>query len=140
MQVGITLGLRVLLGDVRTELHVLADRLTERLVVRQTGLVESLYVNRYESLPLLIGDLQMTVHVDDVLKTEPGGEAIRAAKRLGCEPCQVLDVGRHALGKHVLQNRVGERLRVEQLLERVQCLVSARVLVKRFSRLHAGER
>ena len=82
----------VLFGDV-LELDVLTDGAAERLVVGHTGIVESLQVELDEPLTLLVGDLQVAMHVDDVPKTELIGKSWRAAKRLSGEPGQVVDVG-----------------------------------------------
>jgi hypothetical protein len=105
------------LGDAGAELDVLADCLAEGLVVGQRGLIQRLQVQRHKPPALLVGDLQVAVHVDDVLEAKPAGEAVRAPERLGHEPRQAIDVGRHALGEQRLQYRVGEGLGVEQLLE-----------------------
>ena len=77
MQVGIGLGLRVLLGNARAELEVGTHGLAERLVVWQTGLVERFHVQRNEPLPLLVSDLQVAVRIDHVLKAELAREAVR---------------------------------------------------------------
>jgi hypothetical protein len=47
----------VLLGNVRTELHMLTDCLAERLVVGHARLIERLQIRRDEPLTLLVGDL-----------------------------------------------------------------------------------
>lgn len=86
----------------------------------------------------LVRDLQVAVHVDDVLKTELAAEAIGAAERLGGEPGQVVDVGGNALGEQSLQHRIGESLVVEQLLEAVQSLVAAGVLKERLCDSHTS--
>lgn len=80
MKFGVRSCPRVLLGNVCSELHVLADGATEWLVGGHTGIVERLQVAPDESLALLVGDLQVTVHLDDVPKTEPFGESRRAAE------------------------------------------------------------
>jgi hypothetical protein len=81
MEVGVVLSPRVLLGDARAGLDVGADGLAEWLVVGQTGLVERLQLERSESLPLLVRDLQVAVHIDHVLKTKLTGEAVRATEK-----------------------------------------------------------
>src|SRR5262249_27598597 len=129
MQIGVGLGPRVLLGDACAELDVRANRLPEGFVVWQAGLVERLHVQSDKAIALLVGDRQLAVDVDDVLKAELAREAVGAAERLGGEPGQVVDMGRDALGKEHLHDRVRERLVVEDLLEAVQRLVSARVFV-----------
>jgi hypothetical protein len=43
-------------------------RLPKRLVTGQARLPECLYVASDEPLPLLVGDLQIAVDIDDVLK------------------------------------------------------------------------
>src|SRR5262249_17435941 len=139
MQIGVGLGPRVLLGDACTELDVRADRLPEAVVVGQAGLVERLHVQSDEAIALLVGDLQLAVDVDDVLKAELAREAVGAAERLGGEPGQVVDMGRDALGKEHLHDRVRERLVVEDLLEAVQRLVSARVFVQTLHSRHTSE-
>jgi len=139
MQLGVGFGPRILLSDMGAELYVLAECLTERLVIGQPGFIEGLQVERDESFALLVGDLQLAVHVDHVSEAQPAGEAIRAAEGLRREPGQVIDVGGRSLGEKGLEHLVGERLGVEQVLEPVQRFVAARVLVQRLSRFHASE-
>jgi hypothetical protein len=66
----------------------------------KAGLVEPLHVEGDESLPLLVCDLQVTVHVDDVLGAKFAREAVGPAERLGREPGQVLDMVRSPLREH----------------------------------------
>jgi hypothetical protein len=80
---------------------------------------------------LVIGDLQAAVNIDDVLEAELAREPVRASEGLGSEPRQMVDVGWHALGEEVFQDRVGESLVVEKLLEAVQRFFSAGMLVQR---------
>lgn len=68
------------MGNVGSELHVLADGATKWLVVGHTGLIERLQVDLDESLTLVVGDLQVTVHLDDVPKTDLIGESRRTAE------------------------------------------------------------
>jgi hypothetical protein len=70
--------------------------------VGQTGLVESLQVERDESFALLVRDLEPPVHVDEVLEAQLAREAVGAAERLGGEPGQVLDVVSLALAEQRL--------------------------------------
>ena len=139
MQLGVGFGPRILLSDMRPELCVLAECLTERLVIGQPGFTEGVQVERDESFALLVGDLQVAVHVDHVSEAQPAGEAIRPAEGLRREPGQVIDVGGRSLGEKGLEHLVGECLGVEQVLEPVQCFVAARVLVQRLSRFHYSE-
>ena len=131
MKLGIRSGAGVLLGDACSELDVLPDRAAERLVVGQIGFVESLQVDLDEPLTLLVGDLQVAMHVDDVPKTELIGKSWRAAERLSGEPGQVFDVGGNAVREQLLEHGVGERLGVEDLLEPVQAFVAAGMLIQR---------
>jgi hypothetical protein len=85
VKVGVGLSPRVLLGDARAELDVRAHRLAERLVVGQSCLVERLQVEGDESLSLLVGDLEVVVHVDDVLEAKLAREAVGSAERFGRE-------------------------------------------------------
>jgi hypothetical protein len=102
MQLVLRRSPRVLLSDARAELDVRAHRLAERLVVGQSRFVDCLQVKGDEPLPLLVGDLEASVHLDDVPKSELAGEPVRPAERLGSEPGEVLDVMRAPLGEHVL--------------------------------------
>jgi hypothetical protein len=86
MKLGVSRCPRVLLGGALTELDMRPDGLPEWLVVGQARLVERLHVERHESLQLLVGDFQVTMHVDDVLNAELTCEAIGPAERLGREP------------------------------------------------------
>ena len=135
MQVGVGFRPRVLLRHPGAELDVLANRFTERLVVRQAGLVEGLQVRGDEPLPLLVGDVEVPVHIDDVPEAELAGEAVRTAEGLGREPGQMIHVGRDARREQRLQHRVGEGLGVEQLLQPMQPVIPVGVLVER---LHHG--
>ena len=72
------------------------------------------------------------MHVDDVLEAEFAREPIWAAERLAGEPRQMIDVGRHALDEHRLEQRIGEHLVVEQLLEPMQTLITAGMLIETF--------
>ena len=65
-----------------------------------------------------------------MLKAEFAGESVGSAERFRREPRQVVDVMRTPFGEQRFQDRVRENLRVEQLLEAVKRLVSARMLVQ----------
>jgi hypothetical protein len=96
------------LGNVCAELDVLADGPAERFVLGHSGLVERLQVGLDEPLTLLVGDLQVAVHVDDVPEAELIGESWRAAERLS-----------------------GGQVRCsERLLEPVQAVVAAGMLIQ----------
>src|SRR5919106_1012483 len=136
IQLVVVIGVRVLHRHPGAELEVLAHGLAERLVVWQAGFVERLQIELNEPLPLLVGDLQVAVHVDHVLEAELAREAIGAAKRLGREPRQVVDVSRSAFCEQPLQYRIGEDLVIEQLLEAVKRLVAAGMLEQRGHRLN----
>jgi hypothetical protein len=66
----------------------------------------------------------------DVSKTNLTRESVRPAQRFGSEPCQVIDVVRSALGEQRAQDRIREHLRIEQLLNPVQGLLSPSMLVQ----------
>src|SRR5277367_4961077 len=76
VQLGVGFRAGVLLGHPGAKLDVVADRFAERLFGGQPGLVEGLQVRRDEPLSLLIGDVEMPVHVDDVLEAELAAEAV----------------------------------------------------------------
>ena len=105
----------VLLCDARAELDMRAHRLSEWFVVGQARLVDGFHVERDESLSLFVRDLQVAVHIDDVLETKFAREAVGSAERSGREPRQVVDVMRSPLREQGLQHRVGKGLRVEDL-------------------------
>jgi hypothetical protein len=131
MKLGVRPGARVLLGDLCSKLDVLTDGAAKRLVVGQTGIVESLQVDLDEPLTLLVGDLQVAMNVDDVPKTELIGKSWRAPERLTGKPGQAFDMAGNAVREQLLEHEVGERLGVEELLEPVQALVTARMLIQR---------
>src|SRR5262245_63483336 len=106
-----------------------AHGLTESLVVGKACLVEGLEIQRHESFALLVGDLQMTMDIDDALKAQFAGEPIGSSERFRSEPRQVIDVVRSALGEHVFQDRIREDLLVEHLLEAMKGLIPDRMLV-----------
>src|SRR5262249_62352611 len=130
MKLGSGFRLRVLLSHARAKLDVRAQRLPEWLVGGQSGSIGRLHVEGDEPLALLVGDVQVAVHVDDVLKAELAREAVRPAERFRREPCQVLDMMRFALGEQNLQHRICENLGVEQFFEALQRLLSASMFVK----------
>lgn len=131
MKLGVRPGARVLLSDVCSELDVLTNRAAKRLVVGHAGIVERLQVDLDEPLTLLVGDLQVAMHVDDEPKTELIGKSWRPAERLSSEPGQVIDVGTNAMREQLLEHGVSERLGVEELLEPVQTFVAAGMLIQR---------
>src|SRR4051812_31981130 len=133
IEISVRLCPRVLLGNLRPELDVLTEGLLKRLIAGELGLRGGLHVEGDESLPLLVGDLQPTVHVDQVVEPEPLGEAIRAAEGLSREPGQMLDVMFLLLAEHGPEDRVGEHLRVEDLLEAVETGIAAGMLVERLA-------
>ena len=59
-----------------------AHRIPEGLVVRKAGLVHRFEVESHEALPLLVGDLQAAVNVNDVLKADVPGEAVGTGLRV----------------------------------------------------------
>jgi hypothetical protein len=135
MEIGVGVGVRVLLGDARAELDVRAHGIAERLVVGETGFVERLQVQRCELMPLLVADREMTMHLDQMLEAQLAGEAVGPTERFHREPGQVFDVMRLAVGKQAPQQRVVKDLGVEHLLEPVQSLLAAGVLEERRHRL-----
>lgn len=72
----------------------------------------------------------MSVNIDDVSKTNLARESVRAAQRFRSERCQVIDVMRSSLREQRAQDRIREHLRVEQLLNPVQGLLAAGMLVQ----------
>jgi len=85
MQIRVGLGPRVLLRHAGTELHVGAHRFSEPPVSREARLVQRFQIQRHEALPLLVGDLQMSANIDDVLKADVASEAVGPAERLRSE-------------------------------------------------------
>ncbi len=120
----------VLLCDARAELDMRAHRLSEWFVVGQARLVEGFRIERDESLSLFVRDLQVAVHIDDVLETKFAREAVGSAERFGREPRQVVDVMRSPLREQGLQHWVGKSFRVEDLLQAVQRLVASAMFVQ----------
>src|SRR5918996_4919746 len=78
--------MRVLLGDPGAELDVGAHRLAEALVLGKFGLIERLHVELDEPRPLLVRDLQLSMHPDQAGKAQLAAEAILPfrASRLRC--------------------------------------------------------
>jgi len=72
----------------------------------------------------------VAVRLDQVIEAQLASESVRPTERRRSEPGQVIDMLGPALGEQGLQQRIGEDLRVEQLLEAVQCLLSAGVIVE----------
>jgi len=132
MQLIVGLGVGVLHRHVRPELHVRAQRLAERGVIGQPGRVGGGQVQLDEPLPLLLGDLQAAVHVDEMGEAQLPGEVVGAPERFGLERGQVVDVIRLARAEQRLQQGIGEHAAIEDVDEAVQAVVAARVLVDRF--------
>jgi arginase len=59
--------------------------LTERRVVGKISLVECLRVQLCEALPFLLGDLEVAVHVDEMLEAQLAREAVGSAEGLAGE-------------------------------------------------------
>jgi hypothetical protein len=138
VQFRVGFGPGVLLSHVGAELHVLAHRLAEGGIFGQPGLVQGLEIGGDEPRPLLVGDLQVPVQVDQVLEPELSGEPVRPAEGLGGEPGQVVHVGRHPVSEQRAQDGVGQCLVVKENLKPVQSLVAASVLVQAFLVLGHG--
>ena len=130
MRFVVSLGVRVLHRHPRAELHVRADRLVERPVVGHAGLVECLHVQLDEAPALPLEDLQVPVDGDQVAEAQLPRKAVRAAERLGRKRGQAVHVVRSALAEQRLQDRIGHDLAVEDLIEAVDRLFTARVLVE----------
>ncbi|SRR6266566_1887975 len=130
MQVGIGLSPGVLLGHARAELEMGTHSLLEWFVVRQPRLVRRLHVEGHEPLPLVVRDLQVAVHIDQVLKTKLRVKRSGPPNNSAVKPGQVIDVIWSPLREQRLQHWIGKDLRVEQLLEAVQRLVSPCVLIQ----------
>ena len=69
-----------------------ADGLTELMIVGQADGVERRQVQLDEAPPLLLGDVEATMHVDQVREPELAAEASRSAERFRGEGGQVIDV------------------------------------------------
>lgn len=130
MQFGIRPRAGVLLCDPCSELDMLAHGPPKRFIAGHSGFVQRLQVDLDEPLALFVGDLQVAVYVDDVPKAKLLCETRWAAERLGRKPGQMIDVSRYAVCEEVLEDRVGERLGVKELLEPMQALIAASMLIK----------
>ena len=97
MELGVGHRARVLLSDLRAELDVRTYRFAERGIVGQARLIERLEIQRDETLPLFVGDLQAAVRADNVLESQLPREPIGPAERLRGEPRPVIDVTRSPL-------------------------------------------
>lgn len=91
--------MRVLLCDPRTELDMLTHGFAELLIGGQTRLVQGFQINLDEALPLLIGDLQAAMPVDEVRESQFAAETAWATEGFGGEPGQMIDVGGRRSGK-----------------------------------------
>lgn len=99
---------------------MLADSLAECLIVRHLGVVERLHVEVDEPAALLLGDLQMAMHGNEVRETHLASKAIRSAEGLCRESGQLIDVLGAAIAEQRLQERVDEDTGVERLFEAMQ--------------------
>jgi hypothetical protein len=116
----IGLGMRVLHGNLRTEVHVWTDRFTEFLVVGEVGRIHRGHIELHESLSLLFSDLEVSVHIDQVGESEFSAEAVRTTEWLGGEGGQVIDVLGLARSEEGLEQRIFEDAALERVLKAMQ--------------------
>lgn len=118
VQLGFSLGMRVLHRNARAELHVRARCGAKRLVIGHPRRAERGHLQFDETVALGLGDLQTSTNVDQVLKTELTREAVRATEALGCGHRQVIDVLRLAPAEQRLQQRIAQNTVVENSCSR----------------------
>jgi hypothetical protein len=88
--------MRVLDRDLRAELDMRADGIAKFHIIGQVGGGERGQVQLDESPPLLLSDMEIAVHADEMSEPELARKAVGAAKRLDSECGQVVDVLRFA--------------------------------------------
>ena len=128
MQLIVALGTRVLHRDLGAELDVLTDGIAKRRIRRHLGPVERRHVELDEPSALLLGDFEAAVDRDQMSEAQFACEAIGSTEGLDGERSEVVDVFRTSRSKQELEQRVGEYTVVEDLLEAVDCLLTAGVL------------
>jgi hypothetical protein len=92
VEVRVGRGPRVLLSDTCSELEMLPYGLAEQRVVGEVTFVECFEVERDEAFAFAVGDLEVPVHVDDVLEAEFTREVIGSTERFGGEPGEMVDM------------------------------------------------
>ena len=107
------------------------NRLPERLIGGHVGAVEGCRVELHEPLALLFGNSETAVNRDEMVESELSREPIRPAEGLRSERGQVVDVLGFTSAEEGLKYGIGEDACVENILEAVQCFLTAGVLIKR---------
>jgi hypothetical protein len=127
--VGLSVG--VLQRDLGTELDVLEHRGAEVRIVGDPDFVEGTGVELDEPFPLLLGDVEPAVDVDQVLEPELPAEAVGATERLGGEGREMVHVLGLAGTEKRLEHVVCKHEGIEVIFQAVQAILTARELVHR---------
>jgi hypothetical protein len=122
--------MRVLHRHLRPEFHVLAHGFAEVRIGGHGRGVEGGQVQLDEPLTLLFGDMETSVHIDEMLEAQLPAETVRTSEGLGRECSEVVDVLRLATAEKGTEDRIGQDTSVEAVLQSVQALVATRVLVE----------
>ena len=130
VQFVVGLGIRVLLRHLGPELDVVEDGVAKRLILWHASSVEGRHIQLYEPLPLLLGDTEPAVHVNQVSEPELAAEAVRPTERLGRERGQVIDVLGLSRSEQGLEHRISQDARIKGVLEPVETLLAASVFVQ----------
>jgi hypothetical protein len=115
-------GVRVLGGDMGSELDVFHDGVSEAIVGGHVGIVERRPVKIHEALSLFLGDAEMSVNVDQILETDFLAEVVGSTEGFCGECREVVDVLGLACTKEGLKQRVSQDTHVEGVLETVDRL------------------
>src|SRR5215475_9672073 len=105
---------------------------TERGVCGEPGRVGRGEVQLHEASPLLLGDVQAAMDVDEVPKAQRRGERVWPAERFDLEGGETVDVVGPPGTEERLQDRVGQHARVEDVDEPAQRCLPTGMLEYRF--------
>jgi hypothetical protein len=140
MELLVVLSVRVLHRHERSELDVVADGVAEGSIIGHTRVVQRGQVELNETLPLLLGDGQPPVYLDQMGEAEFAAKAIRAAERLSSERGQVVDVLGPPRSEQRLEDGIGKNARVEDVFEAMKRLHASGMLKERGHKRKGSDR
>lgn len=118
-------GVEVLHRHLGAELDMLDDGRTKGRVSRQARLVQGRHIQLHEPGPLLLGDREAPVYLDQVIEPDLSGEPVRAAEGLRGERGQVINMVWLTRTEQRNQHRVSQDLSVEQLFQAMDARLTA---------------
>lgn len=93
--------------------------------------VQRLQVQLDKTESLLLGDVEVTVDIDQMGESQLLGEAVGTTERFGGKGGQMIDVLGLAGTEERLQDRIGQDARIERVFEPVECSLATGELIER---------